>query len=61
MSKAYKYGMRLRPYDIGCQPRGVIGFNNYVEGYHSLIFYKRELTDKEISEYSLDYLGEVTK
>ena len=52
----YKYGMRLRPYSLGCQPAGVYKRTDSNK-YHDLIYYTRELTEKEMETYSLDYLG----
>lgn len=55
--KIYRYGMRLRPFDIGCQPSGVYKrFDS--DKYHDEITYERKLTNDEIEKYSLDYLGE---
>ena len=55
--KLYRYGMRLRPYDIGCQPYGVYKrFDS--DKYHDEITYTRKLTKKEVEKFSLDYLGE---
>lgn len=55
----YRYGMRLRGYSIGCQPRGVIDREDDPTGrYHDIIVYDRELTAREVEEYELDYLGE---
>lgn len=56
------YGMRLRGYSIGTQPtRGLVevGEGQTVSGYkyHSLLAYNRQLTEKEVSSYDLDYLG----
>lgn len=54
--KLYKYGMRVRGYSLGCQPSGVykrIDSNKY----YDIIFYTRELTEQEVSDYQLDYLG----
>lgn len=56
--KLYKYGMRLRPFSIGCQPSGVYHREDS-KTYHDIIYYKHPLTEKEIEIYSLDYLGEV--
>lgn len=55
----YKYGMKRRGYSIGCQPTGVIKFEDVDKketGYYSIITYLRELTDKEIEEYELEKL-----
>lgn len=57
--KVYVYGMRLRPYDIGCQPDGVVKLLNTSYGYkyHNVICYKEPLSKEEIEHYSLDDLG----
>lgn len=59
---AYKYGMRLRPYGIGCQPRD--GFLCVAEGgtadgrrYHNFIYYISKLDSETAANYELDYLG----
>ena len=57
--KKYKYGMRLRGFSIGCQPKGVLYREDDNTGkYHDIIVYDRKLTEKELSDYELDYLGE---
>ena len=58
--KLYKYGMRLRGFAPMCQPMGGLciardGNNKY----YNYLYYERKLTDKEIEDYELDYLGEV--
>lgn len=59
MNKFYKYGMRLRGFSIDCQPRNVYKRVDDETGkYHDIIIYTRKLTDKEVSDYELDYLGE---
>ena len=59
MNKFYKYGMRLRGFSIGCQPRNVCKRVDDKTGkYHDIIIYARKLTDKEVTDYELDYLGE---
>lgn len=57
----YKYGMRLRGFSLGCQPMEGLwrADDDYDLKYHSLLWYKRKLTDKEVIIYELDYLGEV--
>lgn len=56
----YKYGMRLRGFSIGCQPRE--GFYEREDDptgkYWDILIYSRKLTDKELQEYELDYIGE---
>ena len=57
--KLYKYGMRLRGFAPGCQPKE--GFFCYIcasEKYHSIIAYDRKLTDKELRDYEMDFIGE---
>lgn len=56
----YSYGMRLRGFSIGCQPmKGLLFTADDESGrYHDLLVYDRKLTDKELSDYELDYLGE---
>lgn len=55
----YKYGMRLRGYSIGAQPKQ--GFlereDDPLGDYWDIIIYDRPLTDKERRDYDLDYLG----
>ena len=59
MSGIYRYGMRLRGFSIGCQPMD--GFTEREDDptgkYHDIISYSRKLTDKEVADYELDYLG----
>lgn len=55
--KLYRYGMRIRGFSIGCQPSGVFrrfDSNKYLDE----ITYTKKLEDKELEQYSLDYLGE---
>lgn len=60
--QAYKYGMRLRPYGIGCQPKD--GFVCVAEGgtigshrYHNFVYYISKLDSETAANYELDYLG----
>ena len=56
----YTYGMRLRGFSIGCQPQGVIEWEDTDRaktGYWSIIKYERKLTDDELKSYSLDFVG----
>ncbi len=57
--EVYTYGMRLRGFSPGCQPRdGLLGREDDNSGkYHDVILYSRKLTDKELNDYELDYLG----
>lgn len=61
MRKLYKYGMRSRGYSIGCQPSGVVYFEDADKretGYWSFIFYDRILTDEEVKKYELTPIAE---
>lgn len=54
----YKYGMRLRPCGIACQPKG---FTECLDGdkkYWNYLLYDRKLTDEETKNYDLDYIPE---
>lgn len=55
----YKYGMRLRPFSIGCQPMDGLVEVMVDNRYWNILIYDRKLTDQEVSDYELDYLGEV--
>lgn len=57
--KTYTYGMRLRGFSIGCQPmQGFIERQDDTTGrYHDILTYDRKLTEKEVQDYELDYLG----
>ena len=57
----YKYGMRLRPIGLGCQPSRWCKYtilNKEETGYWSFVWYKFKLTDEELKQYDMDYLGE---
>ena len=58
MEMEYRYGMRLRGFSIGCQPKeGLLYREDDTTGkYWDVIVYNRELTDEEINHYSLDRL-----
>lgn len=57
----FKYGMRLRGFSIACQPKE--GFYDRQDDntgkYWDILIYDRKLTDKEVNDYELDYIGEV--
>lgn len=54
----YKYGMRLRGFAPMCQPKGVLERLDDPSGkYYDIITYDRKLTEKELSDYELDYIG----
>lgn len=50
--------MRLRGCSIGTQPNGFEIIENTIEDkYYDLLAYDRVLTDEELKEYELDYIG----
>ena len=63
----YWYGMRLRGYSPGAQPKDGIMFwtdDSYtcMDGkYHSVIAYDHALTDREISDYDLNFIYHLEK
>jgi len=62
MTHYYYYGMRLRGFSLGCQPMDKLEArmdSNYTKykNYYDILVYKRPLTDEEIENYSLDFLG----
>lgn len=61
--KVYKYGMRLRPYSISCQPmNGLIDVEDDKSGkFWDILTYRRKLDAEEVRNYELSYLGEVNE
>lgn len=57
----YIYGMRLRGYSPGCQPRDglIMRLDDRTGKYYDKLAYDRKLTEKEVRNYELDYLGEL--
>lgn len=59
MKQVYKYGMRLRGFSPGVQPKD--GFiereDDPLGDYWDILIYNRKLTEKECSDYDLDSLG----
>lgn len=55
----YKYGMRLRGFSIGCQPkRGFVERLDDESGkYWDILLYDRPLTQKELDDYDLDFIS----
>lgn len=55
--KQHTYGMKMRPFGIGCQPMsgltGTMIADKRKTGYWSVIYYDRELTEEEIEKYEL--------
>jgi len=56
----HKYGMRLRGFSPSCQPikNFYRRYDDESGEYWDIISYTKLLTDKEVKDYSLDYLGE---
>lgn len=66
----FMYGMRCRPFSIGTFPKE--GFDRVVPEdllsdpdlsgrYHDVLVYNRKLSDEELYEYELDYIGRLVK
>lgn len=55
---AYRYGMRLRGFSIGCQPKdGFLDREDDSTGkYYDILLYDRQLTDREVEAYELDFI-----
>lgn len=55
----FLYGMRLRGFSPGCQPKdGLVERQDDVTGkYHDILVYDRELTTEELKNYELDFIG----
>jgi len=56
----YKYGMRLRGFSIGCQPmKNLVERIDDTSGkYHDILIYSEKLSDEDIKDYELDFIGE---
>lgn len=57
----YAYGMRLRGYSPMCQPKeGLLEVLEDTSGsFYNVLVYGRKLTDREVENYELQYLGVV--
>lgn len=53
------YGMRLRGYSPGCQPKeGLVERRDSpIRRYYDVLVYDHQLTEKEELSYELDYIG----
>ena len=60
--RVYWYGMKLRGYSIGCQPmNGLVSVRDVIgDVYYNVLIYERKLTNQEVYQYDLEYLGEET-
>lgn len=54
----YKYGMKLRGFSIGCQPKEGFVRVEDSDKYWNIIVYNRELTQEEIDNYDLERIEE---
>lgn len=55
--REFYYGMRLRGYSPGAQPKGVLRREDDTTGrYHDIIVYDRRLSADEIRDYELEEL-----
>lgn len=57
----YAYGLRARPLDIGTVPRDFCGFDSRYRNEaerirHGVVFYRRQLTAKEIADFELQII-----
>ena len=63
----YIYGMKARPFSIGCQPMEGLMSSNVLKllkidldevsmKYHDILLYDRKLTDKELYDYELEFI-----
>ena len=60
----YVYGMRMRCYAPGCQPKkGLLDWRDTTpaSGYYSLLLYDRKLSKDEYEDYELDLLYKCAK
>ncbi len=52
----YRYRLKYRPLDVGCQPEGFINYsemNKKQSGFFGELTYNRKLTEDEIRKYEL--------
>lgn len=57
----FEYGMKSRPFSIGCQPNGAVDVkesNKAHTGFYDIVVYDRELSAEEISTFELVSLEE---
>lgn len=59
MKTVYLYGMKNRGFSPGCQPKEGFLDAEYdpMDDYLNILVYLRPLTEQEIREYELDYIG----
>lgn len=58
----YAYGMKLRGYSLGAQPRGAVERIDDPTGkYYDIVVYNDPLTTDQIRGYDLEYVGKVQR
>lgn len=59
----YAYGMKARGFSIGCQPKTdfIERIDDKSDTFYDILIYGRKLSDKEVSDYELVYLGKIDK
>lgn len=57
MGTKFVYGMRLRGFSPGCQPKDGFVERRDSTKYHDEIVYNRRLTDRELADYELNFIG----
>lgn len=59
MKTVYLYGMRSRGFSPGCQPKeGWIDTEvDPLDEYWNVLVYARPLSDQELKDYELDFIG----
>lgn len=59
----YAYGMKSRGFSIGCQPKSdfIERIEDTSDTFYDILVYGRKLSDKEVSDYELVYLGKIDK
>jgi hypothetical protein len=57
----YAYGMKARGFSLGCQPMiGLVKIMDDKTGFFfDVLFYENKLSDEQVRDYELHYLGEV--
>jgi hypothetical protein len=56
MEDRYIYGMKLRPFSIGCQPPGHIDYidsNKKESGFYGFVVYEKELSSEMMNRFEL--------
>lgn len=61
MKTEYYYGMKLRGFSPGCQPREGLLRREYPNQseWHDVLVYDRKLTKEEVKDYELEFIATV--